>query len=496
MSGPDRRAFLAGAVGAGSAAALALGAGRASATGTGAAAEVGAGAGAGGSGLPRRPRDADAMAAGILAGIRPPRFPRRSVDITDHGAVGDGATDCTEAFRAAIAACAEAGGGRVVVPPGTWFTGAVHLRDNIDLHVSSGATVRFSRDPAAYLPVVHTRHEGIECRNYSPFVYAHGCRNIALTGGGTIDGQADATHWWDWTKGQNGGVSPEKVDKLALAAWAEQGVPVAERVFGADHHLRPSLIQFYDCRDVLIEGVTVKDSPMWNIHPVLCRNVTIRGVTVDSPHGPNNDGCNPECCDSVLIEDCVFDTGDDCVAFKAGKNADGRRVGAPCRNALVQRCEMRDGHGGVTIGSETTGGVANVLARDCRMDSPLLDRALRIKSNPERGGYVRDIVFHGITVGTVGDSVIEIALDYEGIGSGAYYPDVRGIEVHRLTAQTGPLAWYFIGNDANPVRDVLLHDCAFTDMTDTEEPRPYVTRNVEGLVLRRVTVNGEEVRTA
>ncbi|MFG3155153.1 glycoside hydrolase family 28 protein [Streptomyces sp. NPDC048219] len=432
--------------------------------------------------------DAQRRAARILAGVHAPRFPRRRVLITEHGAVGDGVHDCTEAVRSAVEACARAGGGRVVVPPGEWLTGAVHLRDRIDLHLEEGATLRFRQDPAAYLPAVYTRYEGIECLNYSPFVYAYDCHTVAVTGRGVLDGQADATHWWHWTKGADGGPAPQTPDIQQLIAWGEAGVPVAEREFGAGHHLRPNLVQFYRCRDVLIEGVTVRNSPMWNIHPVLCRNVTVRGVTVDSPVGPNNDGIDPESCSYVLIQDCVFDTGDDCIAFKAGKNADGRRVGVPMQHALVERCEMRDGHGGVTIGSETSGGISDIVARDCRMDSPRLDRAVRIKSNPLRGGYVRDVLCHDITVGEVGDAVVEIALNYERLETGDFYPDVRGIEVHRLTTRSGPRAWTLIGNDTNPIRDVLLSDCAFDGMTGPNEQR-----DVEGLVLRHVTINGEEV---
>ncbi|NGN65319.1 glycoside hydrolase family 28 protein [Streptomyces sp. A7024] len=426
----------------------------------------------------------------MLAHVRRPRFPDHSVTITDYGAVGDDTTDCTAALRAAIKDCAAAGGGHVIVPPGTYRTGAIHLLDRIDLHLEAGATLAFSQDPAAYLPVVHTRFEGMECRNYSPLIYAHGRRGIALTGSGVIDGRGDATHWWDWTKGgQDGSPSPERVSKDQLRAWAEEGVPVADRVFGAGHHLRPNMIQFYDCRDVLIEGVTVKDSPMWNIHPVLCRNVTVSGVTVESPDGPNNDGCNPESCAYVHITDCTFNTGDDCIAFKAGRDADGRRVDVPCHSALVEDCRMQDGHGGVTIGSEMTGGVSNILARNCHMDSPQLDRALRLKSNPLRGGYITDVVFTDITVGTVGDAVLEIALDYENVDTGDYYPDVHGIELHRVTAASGPLAWNLIGNDANPIRDVLLRDCAFEGIEEG-----WVSENVEGLTLHGVTVNGEPVQ--
>ncbi|WP_327581554.1 glycoside hydrolase family 28 protein [Nonomuraea sp. NBC_00507] len=411
--------------------------------------------------------------------IRPPRFPGRVFPVTDFGAAGDGTTPCTEAFGKAVAACAAAGGGRVLVPPGTYLTGAIHLADNVELHVQTGATIAFSQDPADYLPVVATRYEGIELMNYSPFVYAYGRTNVAITGGGVLDGRADTAHWWNWS---------ESTDKKLLAALADQGVPVAERVFGAGHQLRPNLIQFYRCRNVLIEGVTVRDSPMWNIHPVLCTNVTVREVTVDSPRGHNNDGCNPESCVDVLIQRCVFDTGDDCVAIKAGKNADGRRVNAPSLNILVDSCQMRDGNGGVTAGSETTGGVRWVFAWNCTMSSPNLERAIRIKTNPDRGGYVRDFYVRDVTVGQAADSVIEIALDYEGKNSGPYFPDVRDIDVRNLRAQRAPRAFYLIGNPGNPIRNVRVSNSVFTEMAEAD-----IVRDVEGLRLRNVWING--VRT-
>ncbi|WP_328952454.1 glycoside hydrolase family 28 protein (plasmid) [Streptomyces sp. NBC_00184] len=467
MNTPDRRTFL-------TAAGLAA-AGIAAGTASAAHAE--------GSTVPGAQR----RAARILARIHDPRFPERRVSIADHGAVGDGVHDCTDAVRDAIETCARAGGGHVVVPPGEWLTGAIHLRDRIDLHVEEGATLRFRQEPEAYLPAVYTRYEGVECFNYSPLVYAFECRTVAVTGRGTLDGQADWTHWWDWTKGVDGGPSPQNPDIKQLLAMGDAGTPVPERVFGAGHFLRPNMIQFYRCQNVLVEGVTVSNSPMWNIHPVLSTNVTVRGVTVDSPVGPNNDGVDPESCSYVLIQDCLFDTGDDCIAFKAGKNADGRRVGVPMEHALVERCEMRDGHGGVTLGSENSGGISDIVARHCVMDSPRLDRAIRLKSNPLRGGYLRDVLCHDITVGEVGDAVVEIALDYERVESGDFYPDVRRIEIHRVTTTAGPRAWTFIGNDANPIHDVLLSDCAFNGMTGPNEQR-----NIEGLVLRDVTINGQE----
>ncbi|MEV0385891.1 glycoside hydrolase family 28 protein [Nonomuraea sp. NPDC050643] len=421
----------------------------------------------------------------IMRRIRPPRFPRRTFPVTSYGAVGDGTAKCTGAFEQAIAACAAAGGGRVLVPAGTYLTGAIHLADNVELHLEAGATLRFSRDPADYLPVVHTRYEGIELMNYSPFIYAYGRTNVAITGGGTIDGQADATHWWDWS----GDPPPsERPDKDLLARMAEEGVPVAERVFGEGHHLRPNLVQLYRCRNVLIEGVTVKDSPMWNIHPVLCANVTIRGVTVDSPHGPNNDGCDPESCVDVLIEDCEFNTGDDCVAIKAGKNADGRRVNEPSMNVLVTGCVMRDGNGGVTIGSETTGGVRWVFAWDCTMSSARLERAVRIKTNPDRGGYVRDIHIRDVTVGQAADAVIEIALNYENKHTGPYFPDVGTIDIRRLRAGRAPRAFNLIGNPGNPIKGVRVSDSVFEEMAEAD-----VVTDVTGFVLRNVWVNGRRV---
>ncbi|MEV0614259.1 glycoside hydrolase family 28 protein [Nonomuraea sp. NPDC050404] len=417
--------------------------------------------------------------------IRAPRFPARTFPVTGHGAVGDGTVKCTEAFKAAVEACAAAGGGRVLVPAGTYLTGAIHLADNVELHLEAGATIRFSRDPADYLPIVATRYEGIELMNYSPFIYAHGRTNVAITGKGVIDGQADATHWWDWSSDPAPSEGP---DKKLLAQLAEDGVPVAERVFGEGHYLRPNLIQLYRCRNVLIEGVTVRDSPMWNIHPVLCTNVTIREVVVDSPHGPNNDGCDPESCVDVLIEGCEFNTGDDCVAIKAGKNADGRRVNEPSLNILVTGCKMRDGNGGVTVGSETTGGVRWVFAWDCEMSSARLERAVRIKTNPERGGYVRDLYFRDITVGQAADSVVEIALNYENKNTGPYFPDVGAIDIRGLRAGTAPKAFYLIGNPGNPIRGVRVSNSVFEEMAEPNE-----VTEVRGLELRNVWINGKRV---
>src|SRR5512136_2656639 len=235
---------------------------------------------------------------GILARIQPPVFPARDFRITDYGAVGDGVTDASGALKTAIEACHRAGGGRVIVPPGEFLTGPIRLLSNVNLHISAGATLRFSTDPSHYLPVVFTRWEGVELMNYAPLVYAFEQKNVAITGSGTLDGQADAAHWWPW-KAASGGQS-QKPDRARLFQQAQEGVPPEQRVFGAGHYLRPPFLQLYRCTNVLIEGVTIRNSPFWVIHPVLSSNVVVRGVSVLSL-GPNNDGCDPESSSDVLI---------------------------------------------------------------------------------------------------------------------------------------------------------------------------------------------------
>ncbi|QDP97084.1 glycoside hydrolase family 28 protein [Microlunatus elymi] len=387
------------------------------------------------------------------------------VKITDFGAVADGRTDCTAAIAASIGDVARTGGGRVVIPPGTYHTGPIHLLDDIDLHLTAGAVLQFSQDPDDYLPIVRTRYEGVDCYNYSPFVYAAGRANISLTGKGILDGSADDHHWWDWTRaGGDAGDGPAKRELLDAAA---AGVPVAERRFGSGSRLRPGFVQFVDCRQVLVEGLTIRNSPMWVLHPLLCEDVIIRDVTVDS-HGPNNDGCNPESCRNVLITGCTFDTGDDCIAIKSGKDHDGRRVNVPCENVVITDCLMRAGHGGITLGSETSGGIRNVVGERCTMDSPDLKRALRIKSSPRRGGVIENVRFRDITIGSVADAVIEIALDYENVRSGPYPPTVRDIEFSRVTAATAAPALNLVGLPEAPITDVRLIDCSFASMRSAD----------------------------
>jgi polygalacturonase len=425
----------------------------------------------------------------ILARIKPPVFPKRDFPITRFGAVADGKTDCTAAFKKAIAACHKAGGGRVVVPSGTFLTGPIHLQSNVNLHLSAAATVKFSQDPKRYLPLVFSRWEGMELMNYSPFIYAFEQENIAITGTGTLDGQANAEAWWPWNGrpqyGWKAGMPNQRQARTALIEMIEKGVPVAERVFGEGNYLRPQFIQPYRCQNVLISGVTIKNSPMWEIHPVLCTNVTVEKVRIES-HGPNNDGCDPESCRDVLIKDSYFDTGDDCIAIKSGRNADGRRLRTPAENIVIQGCQMKDGHGGITIGSEISGGVRNVFAENCRLDSPNLDHALRVKNNRMRGGELRDLFFRNIEVGQVAHAPITIDFNYEEGAKGQFTPVVRNFVVSNLKSGKSKHALDVQGFPDAPIYDLLLEDCSFDNVAGEA-----IVKNVRNLMLHNVRINGK-----
>ncbi|MBN1126869.1 MAG: glycoside hydrolase family 28 protein [Sedimentisphaerales bacterium] len=418
---------------------------------------------------------------GILSRIRVPQFADRDFRITDYGAIDDGRTDCTEAFQKAIAAAHEAGGGRVVVPVASFLTGPIHLKSNVNLYISKGATVRFAVDPDKYMPVVFTRFEGVECLNFSPLIYAYGQDNIAVTGEGVLDGQAGETNWWRWKKTQG-------EDVKILNRQGQAGVPVEQRIFGAGHELRPNMIQPYKCKNVLIEGVTIRNSPMWHIHPVLSINITVRNVTVIG-HGPNNDGCNPESCRDVLIQGCHFDTGDDCIAIKSGRNNDGRRVNVPSENIIIQDCIMKDGHGGVVIGSEMSGGVKHVYAENCTMDSPNLDRALRIKTNSVRGGTVENVFLRNVTIGQVSETVLKINFFYGEGDTGNHTPMVRNIVMENVTSQKSRHALSIRGYDRSPIQGIHLKNCIFDNVKESN-----ILVGVKGLVMDNVRINGEHVK--
>lgn len=415
----------------------------------------------------------------VLSQMRAPEFPNRDFPITQFGAKPG--ADVTAAIRAAIEACHKAGGGRVVVPAGEWLTGAVHLKSNVNLHISEGATLKFSLNPADY-PIVFTRWEGVELMSYSPLIYAWEQENIAITGKGTLDGQANWENWWSWNNKRAGQPTKQVPARDRIFEQAERGVPVAQRIGGEGSFLRPNFIQPYRSKNVLIEDVTVRNSPMWNINPVLCENVTIRRVKVIS-HGTNNDGCNPESSKNVLIEDCLFDTGDDCIAIKSGRNADGRRLGVPTENVVIRRTVMKDGHGGVVLGSECSGGIRNVFVEDCEMDSPKLDRALRFKNNAVRGGVLENVFMRNVKIGQVREAVLTIDLLYEEGADGKFAPIVRNVHMDNITSSASPRVIFARGFDGAIVDNIRISNSQFYNVTDTD-----VVTHIGLLTFQNVTV--------
>jgi unsaturated rhamnogalacturonyl hydrolase len=408
----------------------------------------------------------------ILQRIVAPQFPDRDFDITKTGAVGDGKTDCTAAIARAINACANAGGGRVLVPAGEFLTGAIHLQSGVNLHLATNAVLKFSTDPQAYLPAVFTRFEGIECWNYSPLIFAVGQKNVAVTGAGTLDGQADDSTWLAW-KGRKGGTNNQNAARKRLDQMNNDQVPAAQRRFGAGDYLRPNFIQFQRCENVLIADVKIRRSPMWEIHPLLCTNVTVRGVDIFS-HGANNDGCDPESCRDVLIEKCIFDTGDDCIAIKSGRNNDGRRVGVPSVNLIIRDCTMRDGHAGTAIGSEISGSCSNVFVENCEMSSSNLVCALRLKSNAVRGGVVQNIFMRHVNVGLVKDSVLQIDFLYEEGAKGDFKPVAKNVVMENITVAQTPRVLNVRGFPAAEISGVRILNSTFKQIR-----KPDVVENAD-----------------
>lgn len=426
----------------------------------------------------------------ILKGITAPVFPAKTYNVLDFGAKPDGIFDNTIAIKKAIQKCSSKGGGIVLVPAGKFFTGPIHLESNVNFHLAEGAEILFSTDPSVY-PIVHTSFEGTELMNYSPLIYAFNKKNIAVTGKGTLNGQSSNENWWPWCSSPRYGwkkdTPNQKADVSKLMEMADNGIPVAERVFGKGHYLRPNFIEFFECSNAMIEGVKIVNTPFWVIHPIKSVNVIVDGVTIKS-HGPNNDGCDPEYSKNVWIKNTTFDTGDDCIAIKSGRDNDGRRVAIKSENIIVQDCKMYDGHGGVTIGSEISAGVRNVYVENCLMDSPELDRAIRIKSNSRRGGLIENVFVRNIKVGEVKESVLGIDLHYgvHGNQTGNYMPQVQNIFIENSTVKNGGLYGILAkGHKGYPIKNIR-----FQDVTIEQVETDYLIENVEGVKLINTYING------
>ena len=416
----------------------------------------------------------------IEQSIRTPKFADKAYVITKYGANTDNtAAKNQKAIQKAIDLCSKKGGGRVVVPAGQKFlTGAIELKSGVNLEVQENAVLEFVFEPALY-PIVETSWEGLECFNLSPCVYAFKAKDIAITGKGTIDGGGSNDTWWPWNGNKRfgwkeGQTSQRNMGRPRLLQAGEDGIPMydekgkrsPERVFTEKDRLRPQLVSFNKCEGILLEDVTLLRSPFWVIHPLHSTDITVRRVKMIND-GPNGDGCDPECCDRVLIEDCYFDTGDDCIAIKSGRNRDGRERNMPSKNIIIRNCEMKNGHGGVVVGSEISGGCQNVYAHDCVMDSPELERVLRIKTNSCRGGVIENINMRNIKVGVCKEAVLKINTDYEPkeICCRGYYPTVRNVLMENVTCQKSQYGVMIVGYEADSlsytVNHITVRNCKF-----------------------------------
>lgn len=442
---------------------------------------------------------AEQQAAAITKQIAEPAIPQnRRKLVTDFGAVS-GTQDSLPAFQRAVDHLSAEGGGVVVVPAGHFYlAGPLTMKSHVELHLADGAVIEFSHNPKDYEKhIVLTRFECTECYNYSPLIYAYDAEDIAITGSGKerqgiIDGNGSA--WWPWVgAGYWKNCYPsQQEDSDNLKDMGNADVPVASRVFGKGHYLRPVLIQPYASKRFLIRGVLVKDSPMYHINPVLCRDVIVDNVTIQAT-GPNTDGVDPDACENVWIRNSIFSTGDDCIAIKSGRDGEGRRVGKPSQNIVIENNLFRSGHGGVTMGSEMAGGIYRVYSIRNTMDSPNLHWAYRLKTNSLRGGGVADFYAYGDTIQRVDRAVLTIDMAYGGGDIGDFTPDIHSIHMEGLQVEAhhAPLATIST-YERNPVYDFTWKDCVVAH-AGSSGGHVFQLENTpaENLTLKDMQINGK-----
>lgn len=396
-------------------------------------------------------------------------------NITDYGAKQHDKKATSNAIARAIEAASKNNGGTVVIPKGTWTTAAIHFKSNVNLHISEGAILNFSANPEDYLPAVHTSWEGMECYNYSPLIYAFNCTNVAITGKGTL--QADMEIWKTWFARPKGHMN----SLTHLYNLCAKQVPVEQRQMVNDSaHLRPQFIQFNRCKNVLVENVNIKNSPFWVLHPYLCKNVTIRKINVFA-HGHNNDGVDPEMSENVIIEDCVFDQGDDAIAIKSGRDQDAWRLNTPNKNTVIQNCLVKNGHQLVAIGSEMSGGIENVFINNCKvLDGAKLNHLLFLKTNERRGGFIRNVYMQNVTSGKIDLGILGIETDvlYQWKDLVPMYErrltPISNINVQNTHAKSVQFVSRILGEKELPIENVTIKDVS----ADSVSEQKHIHENV------------------
>lgn len=408
---------------------------------------------------------------------------------------GDGSENARHGLQMLIDRLSAQGGGTVIVEKGTHFmNGPLEMKSGVCLHLKDGATLLFSESPDAYLPPILSRWEGTELYNRSSMIHAHGQENFAITGDGfaVIDANGGKMAVWGMPGGNpdfeenifgTHGETPEKQDVDSLRKMGDLLIPVSDRIFGTDAKLRPCAVEFNDCKSILIEGITLKNSPFWCIHPLYCQDVTVRDVTIDS-HFPNNDGCDPESCNRVLIEDCLFRTGDDAVAIKSGRDADGRRVGRQSENIVIRNCRFFSKCNGLCIGSELSGGVRNVYMKNIEIGD--VKNAILFKSNLDRGGYIKNVYVDSIDINSAAGAVLRFETNYFGYRGGNYPSRYSDFEISNVKAlRAGSYAIYYDGNVDEPISRISVRNFSVDNAAN-----PYYLFKTTDCSFDNCTVNG------
>ena len=422
-----------------------------------------------------------------------PQFPANEVNLKDFGAVGDGSTLCTDAFKKAIEALEQKGGGKLIVPQGVWFTGPITLKSNINLHIEKGGVILFSADVNLY-PLVETSFEGLDTRRCQSPISGRNLENVAITGQGAIDGNGE--YWrplkkakvtsaqWKAITSRGGAFKrpdywfPSEAALKADAKGAGMNVPLGitteEGWNEVKDYLRPVMVSLISCKNVWLNGVIFQNSPAWNIHPLMCEN--------------------------VLIED----VGDDGICIKSGKNADGRKRGIPCENVIVDGCTVFKGHGGFVVGSEMSGGVKNVMVTNCQFLGT--DVGLRFKSARGRGGVVENIYIKNMSMFDIQTDVVTFDLYYGGksavevLNDGDQKkqqvvdmkkvdettPAFRNIDINHVICRGARRAAYFNGLPEMPVQNISIKD-----MEVNNAEQGIVINRTEGVTLENIKVNAK-----
>jgi len=413
-----------------------------------------------------------------MPAIQVPNFSKcDSFAVTSFGAKAGNQELSSKAIALAINKANSVGGGVVVIPPGEWLTGKIHLKSNVNLHLAKGAVLLFSGNPADYLPAVSSTWEGMECMNYSPLIYAYGCKNVALTGQGEIKAKMEV--WQKWFARPKSHM--ESIKRLYNLSWNR--TPLKDRQMVNDTaNLRPQFIQFNRCENVLIEGISITNSPFWTVHPYLSKNVVIRNIKVYA-HGHNNDGVDPEMSQNVLIENCTFDQGDDAIAIKSGRNPEGWIYKTPSKNVVIRNCTVKNGHQLVAIGSELSGGIENVFIDSCEvLNGAKLDHLIFIKTNERMGGYVKNIYASHIKSGKIDLGILGIETDvlYQWRTLVPTYEKrltpIEDVFLEHIMAADVKFVSRILAQKELPVKNIVLKDVVASSV----EGEKYIQENVQG----------------